>query len=129
LSKFSFYSASPKRRSTAAAPVIAVPKKPKLPVTGMLGLTGVGVATAISQVQFVLLVQDGFRHDPSTQVKPLAQSLVTVQVLLQDAIDLVVGVGVGELQTQSVSPVHSGLRHIDPEQTSPDAQSEFRLQA
>ena len=52
---------------------------------------GVGVAGAgVAQTQSVSLVQDGFLHFPETQSRPLAQSLSTLHVLLQDA-----GVGVG----------------------------------
>lgn len=53
---------------------------------------GVALASAISQVQFVLLVHDGFLQDPDTQVSPDAQSVLVLQVLLHDA---KVGVAVG----------------------------------
>ena len=51
----------------------------------------VGAVVATWQVQSVSAVQAVFRHVPAEQISPLAQSALTLQVLLHEA-----GVGLGE---------------------------------
>ena len=49
------------------------------------GILGVGCAWATAQTQLVSDVQDGLRHAPPIHTNPAAQSVLSVQELLQAA--------------------------------------------
>jgi hypothetical protein len=58
------------------------------------GILGVGCALAMTQVQFVCAVQDGFLHAPPIQTNPDAQSVFSVHDILQSAATCCCGYGV-----------------------------------
>jgi len=58
------------------------------------GIFGVGCAWATTQRQSVCEVQDGLRHAPPIHTKPLVQSVLSVQELLQLAATCCCGYGV-----------------------------------
>jgi hypothetical protein len=49
------------------------------------GIFGVGAAAATTQIQSPCEVQDGLRHAPPIHTNPAAQSVLSVQELLQAA--------------------------------------------
>lgn len=57
------------------------------------GIFGVGAAVAATHRQSVCDVQVGLRHAPAIHTRPLAQSVLTAQELLQLAGGMGVGVG------------------------------------
>ncbi len=65
------------------------------PVTGVVGVG----AAATSQIQFVLSVQLGLRHEPEIHTSPELQSVLTLHPLLHDE-RTGVGVGVAVAVTQ-----------------------------
>jgi hypothetical protein len=67
------------------------------PVTGVVGVE----AAATSQIQFVLSVQLGLRHDPEIHTSPELQSELSEQPLLhEERTGVGVGVAVAETQVQ-----------------------------
>lgn len=85
--------------------------------TGVAVGVGVGVRVGVfvgaGQIQSVSAVQDGFRQDPLTQVRPDWQSESAEQPLLQDAGGVGVAVGVGVRVDVGVDvrvPVGVGVR-------------------
>lgn len=77
---------------SAPIPITDAPRTVGPPETGVLG---VGCGVVAVQAQVASAVQDSLRHAPSTQTRPLVQSVFTVQALLHATGDLGVGVAVG----------------------------------
>src|SRR3990172_8239322 len=86
------YNASPKRSRRMPATIATPATAGKFPGTGTVGGTAVGGAWAMTQVQWVLFVHDGFLQTPPTHTNPVRQFASIEQLLLQ--LTTVVGVGV-----------------------------------
>lgn len=94
------------------------------------GIFGVGVAVGVVHEQLACVVHDGFLHMPSTQDKPVAQSVLMVHDALHPAAGGGVGVGVTYTIShwQFVLSVHAEFRQALPTHTRPPAQSAFTVQ-